>query len=427
MTVLVPAIRASMGSTDYYQATIAARDLAAIAKTAAELDDWQQWSIFERFQRDIAMRRVDREIVPYLVHTKDRFFGALIVLVYKPDSFQFEPISNVANGLPAAYIGATESMGFLSISGGHLVVLDGQHRLAALRGVVTAGDEIQGPYRDAVVNDQLSVMFIRHESFEKTRRIFNKVNRYAKPTSTSDNIITSEDDGYAIVTRWLVEPTPPLGLNAPRPPFGNDLDYNHEPLIEWRSTSLIKDSRKITTLAALYSTTKTILHSNGITKFDEKSRINRPPDPELAVAYSIVADFWLSLLDAITPLSNGLKWPWKTPEARDYRAPHSLLFRPIGLEAFVESLVLATKYGMPHDDAIKAAARLNWRASDKMWVDTHIFVNGRMNTKSEGRALAARLGAYRIAKDYMDFETCAKLQSDLRAVKGSPRFRLPQN
>src|SRR5206468_953140 len=133
----------------------------------------------------------------------DRFFNALIVLVYEPESFEFEPLSKTVPGLPAAYRKSAEQMGFLSIEGGSLVVLDGQHRLAALRGVTTAGPELKGEYVDAVADDELSVLFIPHESFEKTRRIFNKVNRYAKPTSPSDNIITSEDDGSAIVTRWL--------------------------------------------------------------------------------------------------------------------------------------------------------------------------------------------------------------------------------
>ena len=105
-------------------------------------------------------------------------------------------------------------MGFLTIEGGSLVVLDGQHRLAALRGVTTAGPDLKGEFVDAVADDELSVLFIPHESFEKTRRIFNKVNRYAKPTSPTDNIITSEDDGSAIVTRWLVEEEPPLNTQG---------------------------------------------------------------------------------------------------------------------------------------------------------------------------------------------------------------------
>ena len=183
MSYTFPALRGRMGSTEYYQATVRARELAAVAKTAAELPQWTSWSVFERFQRELAERRVQKEIVPYLARTKDRFFNSLIILVFEPLDFSFESFGDAAPGLPRAYRDAAAQMGFLTIEGGDFVVLDGQHRLAALRGVTTAGPELKGEYVDEVANDELSVIFIPHESFEKTRRIFNKVNRYAKPTS----------------------------------------------------------------------------------------------------------------------------------------------------------------------------------------------------------------------------------------------------
>lgn len=88
----IPAITGNMGSTTYYQANMKARELAAVAKTAGELEAWKDWSIFERFQRDLATKRVEQEIVPYLVKTKDRFFGALIVLVLAPEVFEFHAV-----------------------------------------------------------------------------------------------------------------------------------------------------------------------------------------------------------------------------------------------------------------------------------------------------------------------------------------------
>src|SRR5687768_18329637 len=126
MSYTFPALRGRMGSTEYYQATVKARELAAVAMTAAELPEWTSWSVFERFQRELAQKRVEKEIVPYLVRTKDRFFNALIVLVYEPESFEFEALSDKV-ALPRAYRQAAEQMGFLTIEGGSLVVLDGQH------------------------------------------------------------------------------------------------------------------------------------------------------------------------------------------------------------------------------------------------------------------------------------------------------------
>ena len=146
-----------------FQSTNSARG-AAVAKTAGELEEWSTWSIFERFQRDLNVEGVRREIVPYLVRTRDRFFGALIVLVFEPEVFEFEPM--VPASLPAGHVygRAASKMGFLTIDGGSLVVLDGQHRLVSLREVVNAGNELTGPFRDDVADDELSVMFIRRRA-----------------------------------------------------------------------------------------------------------------------------------------------------------------------------------------------------------------------------------------------------------------------
>jgi len=415
-----------MGSTQYFQANVPASSLGAIAKTAAELPDWNEWSIFERFQRDIALKRVAHEIVPYLVRTKDRFFGSLIVLVYEPDHFSFEPINEMLQSLPSAYEEAGDQIGFLSINGGELVVLDGQHRLAALRAVVTAGDELEGPYRDAVSSDQLSVIFIQHQNFEKTRRIFNKVNRYARPTSPADNIVTSEDDGCAIVARWLVEPQPPLGLSAPLPPFGQYSDWEGEPVIEWRSTKLEANSTKITTLNALYQTVHTILGANGIENFDEKHRVNRPSDVELIAAYEFAATWWNLVLQNVPALSKAQRRPWTIPESRGYKERNSLLFRPIGLVAFLEGLAGATRLGLPIELAAHRAGRIRWRAADQMWTDTVIHANGHMNAKQSSVALAGRLATYRLAPELMSMPDIEILATDLATAKGRQSYALPK-
>jgi DNA sulfur modification protein DndB len=419
-----PALRGRMGSTEYYQATVKARELAAVAMMASELPQWTTWSVFERFQRELAQKRVETEIVPYLVRTKDRFFNALIVLVFEPDNFEFESLSDKATNLPAAYRWAAEQMGFLTIEGGSLVVLDGQHRLAALRGVTTAGPDLKGEFVDAVADDELSVLFIPHESFEKTRRIFNKVNRYAKPTSPSDNIITSEDDGSAIVTRWLVEVEPPLGLTKPQPPL-NALDTTGEPIVEWRHQTLSPSDRKFTTLSALYRMTQVILTVDGIQNFDEKHMVNRPADQQLSRAYTSVANWWDTLLSNFTPFRRGIDRPVTLPDLRAYQADYSLLFRPIGQIAFMHSLVGAVLLGRSLEDALEYAEDEGWSASDPLFTDTVVYANGHMAAAESSIKLAGRLGTYLLAGDLMTDEAIERLQSDLREAKADPRFQLP--
>lgn len=419
MAYLFPAIKGRMGSTTYFQANLKARELAAVAKTAGELDAWKEWSIFERFQRDLALKRVQQEIVPYLVRTKDRFFGALIVLVFNPDVFEFEPLHKSGLKGGKLYKEVAERMGFLTIDGGELVVLDGQHRLAALRGVVTAGDEVQGKYRDQIAEDELCVMFIRHESFEKTRRIFNKVNRYAKPTSPTDNIITSEDDGCAIVARWLVERDPPLGLKGPQPPL-RCTDAVGEPIVEWRSTKLEASDTKLTTLSALYQSVEAILAAHGISDFDERHRVNRPSNAELEAAYIAAANWWTAVTTQLEPLAAGLKSPSLIPIYRERAGRWSLLFRPVAQVALFWGLEGAVRRGISLEQAIERANKIGWSASNPMWIDTIIYANGHMNAKTQGIRLAGRLITYLVAADKMTEAEVKQLRSDLSDARDYP-------
>lgn len=423
MAYTFPVLRGRMGSTDYYLATVKARELAAVAMMASELSQWTTWSVFERFQRELAQKRVEKEIVPYLVRTKDRFFNALIVLVFEPEVFEYESLADTASSVPRAYKSAAEQMGFLTLDGGSLVVLDGQHRLGALRGVLTAGPELTGEYVDAVAGDELSVVFIPHESFEKTRRIFNKVNRYAKPTSPTDNIITSEDDGSAIVTRWLVEESPPLGLSSPEPPL-NAQDGSGEPIVEWRQQTLRPESRKLTTLSALYQMTQIILTADGIAGFDEKHMVNRPNDQQLRHAYTFVASWWNTVLRDFTPFRRAMKSPSMVPDLRAFQAEYSLLFRPIGQIAFTDALVGAVRLGRSLEEALELAEDQGWSASDPLFTGTVVYANGHMATSEYSIKLAGRLGTYLIAHDLMTNEDIENLQTDLVEAKGDAEFLL---
>lgn len=423
MAYTVPALRGHMGSTEFYQAIVSARELASVAKLATELADWTQWSVFERFQRELAHNRVEREIVPYLAQARDRFFNSLIVLVYQPDEFVFEAISGDRLPATALHRSLGKKMGFLTIEGGDLVVLDGQHRLAALRAVTTDNTSVSGPCASAVGDDELCVIFIPHESFEKTRRIFNKVNRYAKPTSPSDNIITSEDDGSAIVSRWLVEPTPPLDLHRPRPPFGLT-DDSGEPVVEWRRTTLRPQDTKFTTLSTLYQSIQVILAANGLPRFTERHMVNRPSDDQLAKAYTISAEWWNTVIMEFKPYRTALRHLPSLPDHRAFRSRYSLLFRPVGQLAFIQSLLEVQKRGLKLGEALLAASRKNWSASGALFCDTIVYANGHMSTSESSIRLAGRLGAFRIAPDLHSDIEVEVLQEDLARAKGQVRFKL---
>jgi len=423
MATVVPAIRGKMGSTEYFETTMPARELARATRAASETDEWTDASIEERIQRDLNKRRVEAEIVPYLLKSNDRFFGSLIVLV-EGGELIFEDVQAVGAKIPAAYKAVAKDLGFLTIDGVDLIVLDGQHRLAALRKVVQhdfiVDDETAGNRpADEVGQDEICVIFIQFESNEKTRRIFNKVNRYAKTTSRSDNIITSEDDGYAIVARKLVDKGAVLGVS-----------YKGELIVEWKSNTIARRSTKLTTISAIYETVKDIVEAEGLGAMDEKKRVVRPSSGELDSAYEAAEIWWCTLLDGIDVLGEGVADPVRLPEMRESHE-QNLLLRPNGQIALIKGLAKAVERGLSLKTAVDRANKIDWSIESEIWSLVLVKRNGGMIARSEAYEAASNLICYLVAKGKMtepEIDSLRRHYAELRgeADTDTPHAKLPE-
>ena len=71
-------------------------------------------------QREPDEKRIRMQLAPYIAKNADRFFGSIVVLVYKGDVI-FEPMSDLTKNVPAAYRRNAERIGFLTIDGGTLI------------------------------------------------------------------------------------------------------------------------------------------------------------------------------------------------------------------------------------------------------------------------------------------------------------------
>lgn len=402
MASVIPCIKGRMGTTTYFETTMPARELVVAARPASELDGWATQSVEERLQRELNEKRVRDEIVPYLARSADRFFGSVIVLIYNGE-VTFEPLEQVSGKVPAAYRSIVQRMGFLTIDGGQLIVLDGQHRHRGLQEVIQARN-IEGEFVAEVPADDVCVIFIEHESDQKTRRIFNKVNRYAKPTTRGDNIITSEDDGYAILTRYLLEDGAPLGMRGTN---------GETTLVNWKSNTLAARSTQLTTVSAVYETVRDILSIEGMEpeSFDEKKRVNRPTDAELAAAYEIVERWWKRVLEGLTPYREALSDLPSIPKRREDTSPHSLLFKPLGQVALLRGLLLAARNGVDPDVAVQRASSIDWRITSDLWRETIVRASGKMVARKEAMDLAAQLIAYLVGADAMDADEVEGLRA----------------
>lgn len=404
MALVVPAVKGQMGSTVFYEATMTARELVSSVRPARELDGWATMSIEERMQREISEVRVRAEIVPYIAGSKDRLFGSILVLIYKGE-VEFETLKDLVTKIPAAYRSQGERVGFLTIGDCELIVLDGQHRLVALREIIQ-GKTVEGAFLSEVPNDDICVMFIQHESDKKTRRIFNKVNRYARPTGRGDNIITDEDDGAAIVTRRLLDTGAPLGIKA-----GTDL------IVNWQSNTLGARSQKLTTISAVYETVVDVLIAEGFTDFAGK-RPYPPTDEQIQNGYEIAERWWRAVLEGISEYKKAIADPSLIPGMREEDAAYSLLFKPVGQIALFKGLVRAVALGLTREEAVDRANRIDWRIKADAWRDVIVRSDGRIIARNEAYDLAAGLIAYMLAGEKMKKAESDKLKQAFNVARG---------
>lgn len=237
-------IKAKMGRTTYYICKMAAGELIDRVGIAKELPEWPDMTAEEKMQRECDIKRIVEEIVPYVIEDPDRFFSSLIVDIYSGfEDISFEPLSKVVGDIPNAYAVPMADMGFITLPGKErLIALDGQHRLLslkiAIRGIMgvpggtktfAAMNKLQ-PHPE-LANEELCIILVEHTDTAKIRKIFNKINKYAKQTSRSDNIITSDDDTFAVIARRLFKEGGPL---API----NGID-----LVNWKSNTLSQRSK----------------------------------------------------------------------------------------------------------------------------------------------------------------------------------------
>lgn len=402
MPVTRPCIVGQMGSTKYYETTMTGRELASSVRPAKETDSWTSSDIEERMQREFNLKRIREEMVPYLAQHADRFFGSIIVLVPE-GSLDFEPLEEIiTQPLKAAYRESARQIGFLTIDKGELIALDGQHRLLAFREVIAGGISL-GEFGGIVGDDEVCVIFLEFENAQKTRRIFNKVNRHAKPTGRSDNIITSEDDGNAIVTRRL------LSTDREAPLAARQINGQTVELVNWKSNTLGQNSRHLTTISTVYETVKDLLESKGFQGFDEKKNPVAPPATVLDDAYTVAAEWWEAIL-GMDAFRNALDDISTVADVRyDPSNSHSLLLRPVGQVAFVKGLIRAidrSDGALDIDEATRRANVIDWSTPpSSIWTNTIVRADGqKMVARKEAQELAAELVAYLIGDEYMTEE-----------------------
>lgn len=389
MASVLPAMRGQFGDTAYYLLTMHAKELTERLVIPQELDGWEDLTLEERYQREINYGRVKRQIAPYLLTDPDRFFGAFIVSMLNAGQIEFEPIERIYKGtVPMLYRTAAEALGFLTLSGDELMVpLDGQHRLAAIRFAITGKDEKQQPLANYSANaeiagDVCTVMVIEHDE-HKSRKIFNKVNRYAKPTSKSENLITADDDIFAVILREYI-----IGTHNVIP----------DRLVNAKSNTLTTKAPEFTTLAALYECTKDVLeNTHGKIRTDQLP----PTKAEQNILIDEARVFWETVCSEITLFAEALG---DASEAGDLKRREMrtdfLLGRPVAQWAAVRSIIRLREpiegVRISLEEACNRINQLSWSSQDPRWQNVLMsgdrVVAGKTAVNNASRIIAFWLG-----------------------------------
>ena len=342
--IVFPAIKAKMGSWDYFMVKMSMRELAENVKFATDVYD--DHTLSEAIQRALNDSRAKSSIATYLIKQKDRFFASIVVAALDGNP-NWYPVTMEEDPRFALFKGdkrLSDSFGVLSFDGTqNYYALDGQHRLKAIKSLVDPISEMSTQAPPDFKNEEVSVIVVvpraaedMNEFMRRYRRLFGNLNRYAKAMDNVTNIIMDEDDSFAIITRDLIS--------------GHDFfkwtgrERESARIKTEGGKNIKKTDSYFTSLETLYNMNIELLSTvrrrgngwdaEGVQKDD--FRRFRPSDDVIENLYVELESYWDGLLKTLPVLNN------KPVDMRDHNATDgsgtqdNIFFWPIGQELLVQ-------------------------------------------------------------------------------------------
>src|SRR5579883_3525600 len=228
MILSFPAMRGRMGKRDYFVAMV---KLSLVPKLF-KFRDWAELPPEQRAQRVIQKSRIP-EITQYILDNEDGYLFSSLTA-----SFDCEPKFTPANG--------RDDIGILEIPfDADLVINDGQHRRAAIEEALKENPKLG--------EETISVVLFPFEDLGRMQQMFSDLNRTARTTSKSLNILYNQRDLMSQITLTIIERVEAF-----------------KGLVDKDRVSLALRSPKLFTLAAIYDATHALLGSVVNAVYDEK-------------------------------------------------------------------------------------------------------------------------------------------------------------
>jgi len=375
---IYPALRAKMGSWDYFIVKMQMKDLVKEVGFASEI--YENKTLDDAIQRGLNDIRVKSEIVKYLGLREDRFFSSIVVAALDGDP-TFVPVDIASDPSFQIFKAARvdNAFGVLTFDGGQkYYALDGQHRLKAIKTLMEQEEGGLPSVPEDFENEEVSVVMLIKgdgQSFDVFmrgyRRVFSALNRYAKPTDKDTNIIMDEDDAVAILTRRLLTEYSFFEWNG-RP--------SDSPKLKTKGKNIRSGEAYFTSLQTLYAVNQILLKTPSRERTNygtNEYRQVRPSEEGLDKMFEELTLYWDALLDELPFLKND---PSRMREHSQKRTQDDImdhmLFWPIGQELFAKIVRILLNRLLPDPDnptnvevrsCISPLAKLNWDLHAAPW------------------------------------------------------------
>lgn len=417
--------RGKLGTTEYFLGKMPAGQLIDTVGLAAEMPEWEGMTADEKMQREPDINRVCNEIVPYFTNDKDRFFGCVVVDIYQGyDDVIYEPITNIVKDLPAAYQVPLQDVGFLTFPGKErLIALDGQHRILAMKIAIKGNTAIPvgllkgkkptaqmmalQPHPD-LASEEISVIFVKHTDTTKIRKIFNKINKYARQTGRGDNIITSDDDVFAIISRRLFAEGGVLQK------------INNIDLVNWKSNTLSQRSKQLTTVSALYTIAEILLKDECFS-----SKI-LPDEDAIEAGIQENEKFWEALLEGIDVYKKYLALTRVDKPVSSLRN-ENLLMKPVTQMALAHVAYMAKQKEISWSDIVEKINKVDWSFDNSLWFNllTIGSAQKKMITGKESVRAAGMVISYLVMGNKMTDAEVKSVKEIIRNARNNEDDSLP--
>ena len=398
--IMLPAIRSRIGDWTFYATTMRLADVASHVKPPDEvheskkLSDWIQREIIDSHAKMIA---------EYITTNEQRFLGSIIIGVYggHPDWSPLKIRLSSSGDLTDSQIRRLESaLGVLHLSGEEkLFAVDGQHRVEGIKRAINSL-----PTDSPIKEDSISAVFISHdpstlEGVARTRRLFTTLNKRAKAVSKSQTIALDEDNGFAIITRRLID--------------SHWLFSGEDSRVAFNSTGSLGASEKnaLTSVVGLSEIVKDLYGPSG--DFEQK----RPSEEELNKHLVLCTAFFDSLVAHIPEYHKVFKE--KTAQPSDYRTTtlNHLLFRPIGQRTFARATQLLISRGTSIEEAVEKLVKANLNLLSDQWV--HVLWNPVAQQMMTGALIVGEANLLELANETVRNQQSLKRLTKIRESIGA--------